>query len=905
MRAGVVTIVSLVLLGTVSPPVAAAQADTLHVSPQRSSCTDDGTGSETSPYCTVQAAFDVVEPGQTVRLSGTSTEEVVLTRSGTPDAPIVFTGGAIREPDASAPAITVRGAHDVVITRTDVRRGPGAESVVLDTATRITLDRLSFSAFEPYGPEPGGVRVTGSSEVTISRTSLDTGGAAVHATGGGDLTITGNDVHGFANLGLIADGVDRVAITGNTTNYSCRRAIQVLGGTTGSSIQNNLVRIVNPAGVNGCTGERSARAVEVDAASAPGVTLDYNIVPRLLRWPYRWAGVDHEFADLPSATGQGAHELADDQYPVLAPVDSGNADAPGALDPAANGPRVDDPAVPNTGAGSVTYHDRGATETQDRLSVNSLAVSASRAPVGGDVTVAGAVESAWNVPFTCQVDFGDGTTGTLPSPCSFTHAYTAPGTYTVRASAANASRLTATRTWSLTVVPAGGELTPTMTSTTLGGQTARFTVDPGTTPWNVTSTTFDFGTNTETVAGTSVEHTFQPGTHRVLATVTDAGGRRASTELTYTTGTSGFVRFGPSRLLDTRNGIGAPLRKVAPRTSVRLTLGGRGGIPAGITAVAMNVTVVNATGSGFLTAHPAGSARPNASTVDFPAGRITPSLTITAVGTGGAVDLYNGSGGSVDLIADVTGYFTRTGTVEGYTSMSDPYPLHDSRQSGGVLRAGETRGVHVAPLMTGAGHIPAGTKAVLLNVTAVGPAAPGYLTVFASGTARPNASNLNVVAGQTVANAVVAPVGADGSVSVFTQSETHLVVDVLGFFGGGSYLVPATPVRTIDTRTGIGGPAGALPARSDTTYDLAGDLTLRRPPTAVIYNTKVVNAQRTGLLHPYPARCCVPGQATLAFTPGTVSANLTATEGSRTAFHNASDGTIDLVVDRTGYFTSY
>jgi len=56
----------------------------------------------------------------------------------------------------------------------------------------------------------------------------------------------------------------------------------------------------------------------------------------------------------------------------------------------------------------------------------------------------------------------------------------------------------------------------------------------------------------------------------------------------------------------------------------------------------------------------------------------------------------------------------------------------------------------------------------------------------------------------------------------------------------------------------------------------------------VVEPGQVVNTQRTGLLHPYPARCCVPGQATLAFTPGTVSANLTATEGAR-----------------TGYFTSY
>ncbi|MCU1391918.1 MAG: uncharacterized protein JWM34_346, partial [Ilumatobacteraceae bacterium] len=59
-----------------------------------------------------------------------------------------------------------------------------------------------------------------------------------------------------------------------------------------------------------------------------------------------------------------------------------------------------------------------------------------------------------------------------------------------------------------------------------------------------------------------------------------------------------------------------------------------------------------------------------------------------------------------------------------------------------------------------AGVPPSGAGAVSLNVTVVDPDGPGYVTVFPCG-GQPLASNLNFVAGQTVPNAVIAPVSTD------------------------------------------------------------------------------------------------------------------------------------------------
>ena len=69
-----------------------------------------------------------------------------------------------------------------------------------------------------------------------------------------------------------------------------------------------------------------------------------------------------------------------------------------------------------------------------------------------------------------------------------------------------------------------------------------------------------------------------------------------------------------------------------------------------------------------------------------------------------------------------------------------------------------------------------------MNVTVTEAVAAGFVTVFPCGAERPTASSLNVVAGATVANAVVVKVGVGGQVCVFTQSATQLVLDVDGYF---------------------------------------------------------------------------------------------------------------------------
>jgi hypothetical protein len=134
------------------------------------------------------------------------------------------------------------------------------------------------------------------------------------------------------------------------------------------------------------------------------------------------------------------------------------------------------------------------------------------------------------------------------------------------------------------------------------------------------------------------------------------------------------------------------------------------------------------------------------------------------------------------LVVDVTGYHPLGSPFVGLS----PARLLETR-AGGATVDGQMNGVGLrgrgsvtALPVSGRGGV-GSASSVVLNVTVTEPWEPGFVTVFPCGEGRPNASNVNFVAGQTVANAVVAKVGAGGQVCLFTSSTTELVVDVTGF----------------------------------------------------------------------------------------------------------------------------
>ena len=92
---------------------------------------------------------------------------------------------------------------------------------------------------------------------------------------------------------------------------------------------------------------------------------------------------------------------------------------------------------------------------------------------------------------------------------------------------------------------------------------------------------------------------------------------------------------------------------MGPNSSVTVTLPG---LPAGTTAVILNVTVTAPTAAGFLTVYPGAGAAPSTSNLNFAAGVTVPNLVVVAV-TNGQVSFANNGPGTVHVIADLFGAY--------------------------------------------------------------------------------------------------------------------------------------------------------------------------------------------------------------------------------------------------------
>ncbi|TXI55293.1 MAG: hypothetical protein E6Q57_01215 [Mycobacterium sp.] len=199
---------------------------------------------------------------------------------------------------------------------------------------------------------------------------------------------------------------------------------------------------------------------------------------------------------------------------------------------------------------------------------------------------------------------------------------------------------------------------------------------------------------------------------------------------------------------------------------------------------------------------------------------------------------------------------------------------------------------------------------VALNVTIVSPSGPGWATVWEAGAPRPTASNLNYVAGANVPNMVIAKLGTGGQVSIYvSQSTTHVLVDVLGYFPATGDYRGLIPARLADTRPGFptvdgNGPKGALvgPQSIDVDTYTRGGI-----PAAgvgsVVLNVTAVGATGPGHVRVWPTGSPMPTASTLNYPGGTNVPNLVIAKlGSlgRVSLY-ASAGTVNLIVDVMGY----
>ncbi|MCU1367678.1 MAG: hypothetical protein JWN39_3317 [Ilumatobacteraceae bacterium] len=387
----------------------------------------------------------------------------------------------------------------------------------------------------------------------------------------------------------------------------------------------------------------------------------------------------------------------------------------------------------------------------------------------------------------------------------------------------------------------------------------------------------------------------------------------------------GYVALNSTRVLDTRpggttvDGVGAAVGPIGERQTLNVNVTGRAGIPtSGVGAVVLNVTAVDQAVESFLTIYPAGADRPLASNLNPNPGIVEPNLVIAKVGVGGQISIYNNTG-SVNVIADVEGWYPAPLGVA-YNPLV-PARLLETRSGGattdgvanglGAVGEGQTLTFKVA----GRGGVPgSGVSAVVLNVTATEQTRQTFLTVFPSGTTRPNSSDLNPNPGVTAPNLVIAKVGADGNVSVYNNTgSVQIIADVQGWFPVGPAYTPLDPARLLETRPhlatidGLAQSGGAIGAGGSINLQVTGRGGV--PATgvsAVVLNITATNQTESSFLTVYPAGTARPATSNLNPMPGLVAPNLVIAKvgvgGEITIYNNT--GSLDVIVDVHGWFPS-
>jgi hypothetical protein len=366
-------------------------------------------------------------------------------------------------------------------------------------------------------------------------------------------------------------------------------------------------------------------------------------------------------------------------------------------------------------------------------------------------------------------------------------------------------------------------------------------------------------------------------------------------------------------------------------------------VPAKATAVVLNVTAVNPAGGGFLTVYPTGHTTPTTPNLNVTAKGVMSNLVEVAVGTGGHISIFAST--QSDVVVDLQGYVSDTavrGSGSGlYEALPSPVRICDTRPTAKLTgQAGQCNnrplpaGGHVTVTVAAtAFRVPLGAIAVVANVTAVASSGGGFLTVYAHGTARPTAFNVNYTAHQVIPNRVIATLPTSdcltthqvcGKIDVFSSQAANVIVDISGYYTGpsqtlaGAIFTPSpAPQRVCDTRagnfSGLSGPAAqcngqhnkgmALGPGKTLTVQIGGQFGVPSGATAAVLNVSAVNPTLSTSLTVNP-NGSLPTTFDLYPPANGIERNLVvgtlSDRGSLSIWNRA--GTVNVVVDLAGWY---
>jgi hypothetical protein len=284
----------------------------------------------------------------------------------------------------------------------------------------------------------------------------------------------------------------------------------------------------------------------------------------------------------------------------------------------------------------------------------------------------------------------------------------------------------------------------------------------------------------------------------------------------------------PARVFDNKDA------RLQGNSEVEIAVLGVGGIPAdGVLAVAVNVTIADAPGRGFVSVRPSDfdtSGEAGSSLLNFQyEGHTVPNFGLIGVGSEGklTVQVQSDTPGDSRIIVDVFGFVATSSfddvDDEGARMVTvTPNRIVDTRLGpvpadyivGDPLNVQETITVPVR----GQGPVPndENISAVVVNMTGINNRDGNTQTYLAAsadpvaaGQAEADSSNGNYPEGVVKANLAIVPINDGGSISIFNRNGAiHVALDVVGYMIEGvdqtsrtGRIVPLeAPFRSFDTR---------------------------------------------------------------------------------------------------------
>jgi len=340
-------------------------------------------------------------------------------------------------------------------------------------------------------------------------------------------------------------------------------------------------------------------------------------------------------------------------------------------------------------------------------------------------------------------------------------------------------------------------------------------------------------------------------------------------------------------------------------------------IPSSALAYVMNVTLVPRGGVDFVTVSKGGEARPQFFTVRSPDGLIVANSAVVPAGPGGTVNVY--ASNATDMLIDISGYFTDDAAASSLAF----YPLTPCRVLDTRIQYRPQPGAFGPPSMVGRQtrdfrfpinpycSVPNGAAAYSVTITAVPQGPLQFVTAWPAGTSQPNVSSLNSPNGRILANSVILPASADGSVSLHAFDTSDLIVDINGYFApddgvNGLYYHPVRQCRVANTQDPpgtFGGPIFEAQSKRTIPIPLGGCSIPLNAKGYALNATVIANGSAMPYLTVWPTGQPQPIASVInAFEGQTVSSGFLVPAGTNGAVDIFAAGRTHVVLEIAGYF---